>query len=66
MKQRSDEVKSYLDEQYSFDVLQSAVINAIGRDLTETEIRYIKWLTKYDYETIDTFVELFKAAAQNR
>ena len=62
MKQASDEVKKYLDEQYAFDALQSAVRNAVDRDLTETEIRYIKWLTKYDCETIDTFVELFKAA----
>ena len=59
-------MKRYLDEQYSFDALQSAVRKAIDRELTETEVRYLRWLSNYDYETIDTFVELFKAAAQNR
>ena len=66
MKGASDEVKRYLDEQYSFDALQSAVRKAVDRELTETEVRYLRWLSNYDYETIDTFVELFKAAAQNR
>lgn len=66
MKQASDEVKLYLDEQYAFDALESAVRKAINRELTEKEVRYIKWLTKYDCETIDTFVNLFVQAAQKR
>ena len=59
-------MKRYLDEQYSFDALQSAVMKAVDRELTEKEVRYLRWLSNYDCETIDTFVELFKAAAQNR
>ena len=62
MKQPSDEVKLYLDEQYAFDALQSAVKKAVDRELTEKEVRYLQWLARCDYETIDTFVELFKDA----
>lgn len=63
MKRASDEVKRYLDEQYSFDALESAVRKAVDRELTEKEVRYLQWLSRYDIETIDTFVELFKDAA---
>ena len=66
MKRASDEVKRYLDEQYSFDALESAVMKAVDRELTEKEVRYLQWLSNYDCETIDTFVELFKDAARNR
>ena len=66
MKRASDEVKLYLDEQYSFDALQSAVMKAVDRELTEKEVRYLQWLSRYDCETIDIFVELFKDAARNR
>ena len=59
-------MKRYIDEQYSFDALQNAVQSAVDRELTEVELRYIKWLCKMDYETIDTFVKLFKDAAKNR
>jgi hypothetical protein len=57
-------VKRYLDEQYSFDALESAVMKAVDRELTEKEVSYLRWLSNYDCETIDTFVELFKAAAK--
>ena len=62
MKRASDEVKRYLDEQYSFNALESAVTKAVDRELTEKEVRYLQWLARCDYETIDTFVELFKDA----
>lgn len=66
MKRTSDEVKKYLDEQYAFNALESAVMNAVNRELTEKEVRYLHWLSRYDCETIDTFVELFVQSAQNK
>ena len=56
MKRASNEVKLYLDSQYVFDTLQRAV----GVPLTETEERYLRWLARYDKETIETFISLFE------
>ena len=58
-------MKRYLDEQYSFDALQNAIQEAVKRELTETEVRYIKWLARMDYETIDIFINLFIDATKN-
>lgn len=58
-------MKRYLDEQYSVEALQSAVQSAVNRELTGTEVRYIEWLCRMDYETINIFINLFKDAAKN-
>lgn len=55
-------MKKYLDEQLAFDALKLAVENAVNRELTETEQRYLQWLARMDYETIDVFVNLFTDA----
>ena len=57
-------MKKYLDEQLAFDALQTAAKNAVDRPLTEKEIRYIKWLTRMDCETIETFVNLLTDAGR--
>lgn len=49
-------MKIVLDEELSFEALQKAV----GLPLTETEERYLRWLAKYDIETISTFIGLFE------
>lgn len=49
-------MKKVLDEELSFEALQKAV----GLPLTETEERYLRWLAKYDIETISTFIGLFE------
>lgn len=54
----------YLDELWAFEVLQTAAENAVDRPLTETEVRYMKWLARMDYETIETFVNLLTDAAR--
>lgn len=56
-------MKKYLDEQLAFDALKQAVESAVQRELTEIELRYIKWLTTMDYETIGVFVKLFTDAS---
>ena len=48
-------MKRVLDDKLSFDALQRAV----GLPLTEQEERYLRWLAKYDAETIETFIGLF-------
>lgn len=53
-------MKRYIDELLAFDALQSAIQEAINRELTETEVRYVKWLARMDYETIDIFIKLFE------
>ena len=49
-------MKIGLDDELSFEALQKAV----GLPLTETEERYLRWLARYDAETIETFIGLFK------
>ena len=49
-------MKRVLDDEQSFEALQKAV----GLPLTETEERYLRWLAKYDIETISTFIGLFE------
>ena len=49
-------MKKVLDDELSFKALQ----NAVGLPLTETEERYLRWLAKYDIETIATFIGLFE------
>lgn len=49
-------MKIGLDDEQSFEALQKAV----GLPLTETEERYLRWLAKYDIETISTFIGLFE------
>lgn len=58
-----DEVRNWIDEQQAFDAFKMAVENAVNRELTETEVRYIKWISRYDNETIETFISLFEDAA---
>lgn len=53
-------MKRYIDEELSFDALQNAIQNAVDRELTSTEVRYVKWLARMDYETIDIFIKLFE------
>lgn len=57
-------MKSYLDELWAFEALQTAAENAVDRPLSETEVRYIKWLARMDCETIETFVNLLTDAAR--
>lgn len=59
-------MRNWIDEQRAFDALKQAAENAVDRSLTETEVRYLKWLAKYDSETIETFMVLFEDSAQNR
>ena len=49
-------MKIVLDDEQSFEALQKAV----GLPLTETEERYLRWLARYDIETITTFIGLFE------
>lgn len=49
-------MKKVLDDELSFDALQKAV----GLPLSETEERYLRWLARYDTETIETFIGLFE------
>lgn len=57
-------MKKYIDEQLAFDALQTAAENAIDRPLTDKEVQYLKWLARWDYETIDVFVNLLTDAAR--
>lgn len=56
-------MRNWIDEQQAFDAFKMAVENAVNRELTETEVRYIKWISRYDNETIETFISLFEDAA---
>jgi hypothetical protein len=49
-------VKIVSDDELPFEALQKAV----GLPLTETEERYLRWLARYDIETIATFIGLFE------
>lgn len=49
-------MKKVLDDELPFEALQKA----IGLPLTETEERYLRWLARYDIETIETFISLFE------
>jgi hypothetical protein len=49
-------VKKVLDDELPFEALQKAV----GLPLTEVEERYLRWLARYDIETIETFIGLFE------
>lgn len=54
-------MKKVLDDESSFEALQKAV----ELPLTETEERYLRWLAKYDIETIETFIGLFNKIKKN-
>ena len=36
------------------------LLEAIGRNVTPLELRYIRWLSQWDQETIDVFAGLFR------
>ena len=45
--------------------LQSIVERAVKRELTQKEVKYIEWLLRMDYETIEIFSKLFEDAANS-
>ena len=49
-----------------YNKLIDAVEAAVARPLTDTELQYLKWLARMDFETIDVFTKLFEDSAQNR
>jgi hypothetical protein len=36
------------------------LLDAIGRNVTPLELRYVRWLSQWDHETIDVFAGLFR------
>lgn len=55
-------MKKVLDDELAFKALQKAV----KLPLTAEEERYLRWLAKYDIDTITTFIGLFERLKKGR
>lgn len=54
----------YIDENVAFDELVDVLKKGLERDLTELEMRKMKWFSDCDYETIGVFIDLLKELVQ--
>lgn len=54
-------MSKYVDEEIAYRDLKITIEAAIKRPLSLLEERKIEWLARMDYETIEVFIELFKA-----
>lgn len=44
--------------------MKKIIEDAVERELTEKELKYVEWLERMDFETIEVFTKLFKDATK--
>jgi hypothetical protein len=49
-----------LSDEVKYKQLENIIKAGTGRELSEEEARYIKWLCEWDMETFNTFKRLFQ------